>query len=105
MLELLHVKPIEGFLTARYKRGKPEYYHNFSGQNGTTKSYIKKNELDLAKNLAQQSYNKKVSKLVNLRIKQLQEIDKSFKSDEIESIFASLPDYRKAIVTPALVSY
>lgn len=62
-----------------------QFYHN-SGEDYARK-YISKNDLDLVKKLAQKSYDEKVLKLAEKRLKQFKNILKDYEEDEIERIF------------------
>ncbi|MFM1539030.1 hypothetical protein, partial [Helcococcus bovis] len=66
------------------------------------KKYIKKEEINTAKNIAQKSYNKKVLKLVNKIIPILTKLNKIFKDDIIDEVFDSLSKGRKDLVNPVI---
>ena len=68
-------------------------------------SYIKKENLALAKQLAQKSYDQKIKKIVERRDKQLERLVKEYKDDEIEAIYNSLHNKRKELVVPVEPTY
>ena len=68
-------------------------------------SYIKKDDLPLAKQLAQKSYDQKVKKLVDRREKQLERLVKEYNDDEIVAIYNSLNDKRKSLIKPVEPTY
>ncbi len=62
--------------------------------------YISKSKHELISQLAQKSYDKKVKKLVERRIKQLETICSEYKDTEIMQIYDSMNDIRKSMVIP-----
>lgn len=68
-------------------------------------SYIKKENLSLAKQLAQKSYDQKIKKLVDRREKQLERLTKEYSDDEIVAIYNNLNNKRKELVIPVEPTY
>ncbi|WP_155837991.1 hypothetical protein [Butyrivibrio sp. FCS014] len=68
-------------------------------------SYIKKENLSLAKQLAQKSYDQKIKKLVDRREKQLERLTKEYSDDEIVAIYNNLNHKRKELVIPVEPTY
>ena len=62
--------------------------------------YIKKENQELAYRLAQKSYDQKIKKLVDRRLKQLDKLTKEYEDDEIEEIFETLNPVRKTLIKP-----
>ena len=62
--------------------------------------YLKKENMSLVRALAQKSYDQKMKKLVDRRLKQIQIISKEYLDDEIELIYTSMNINRQALVTP-----
>ena len=62
--------------------------------------YLKKEDMPLARKLAQKSYDQKMKKLVDRRLKQIQIISKEYSEDELEIIYTNMNINRQALVTP-----
>ena len=62
--------------------------------------YISKSEVELAKQLAQKTYNERVLKLVSRRLKQIECITREFEDDEIEELFQRESLERQALINP-----
>lgn len=73
----------------------------FIGKNEKRK-YIKKEQQVLANALAQKSYDQKVKKIVDKRLKQLGSLSKAYKNNEIEEIYDRLNSVRKTLVEPVI---
>ena len=63
-------------------------------------SYIRKNDENEAHRLAQKSYDQRVKKLVDRRIKQLEKISLEYDDNEIEDIYNKLHPVRQNLITP-----
>jgi hypothetical protein len=63
-------------------------------------SYIKKDDMALAYRLAQKSYDQKVKKLVDRRLKQLDKLTEEYEDNEIEEIYNILHPVRKTLIKP-----
>ena len=61
--------------------------------------YLKKENMSLVMALAQKSYDQKMKKLVDRRLKQIQIISKEYLDDEIELIYTNMNINRQALVT------
>lgn len=82
-----------------------KYYRSIS-ENGVRKRiYIKNKDSKIAERLAQKSYNKRVLKIVDRRLKQIQKFNKEFYEDEIEQVYESLSEERKALVFQVVETY
>ncbi|MBO6240954.1 MAG: hypothetical protein J6O61_09035 [Butyrivibrio sp.] len=62
--------------------------------------YLKKEDMPLVRRLAQKSYDQKMKKLVDRRLKQIQIISKEYSEDELELIYTNMNVNRQALVTP-----
>ncbi len=95
-------KAPEGTLRITKSGNKPQYMLCKDGtlQSKRTGKYIRKSEMELVKKLAQKAYDKKISRLVENRIKQLQKLSDEYRDDEILKIYESLGDARKELVVP-----
>ena len=67
---------------------------------GKKEQFIKKNNVELARKLAQKSYDEKVKKLVERRLKQIEKLERECKDAEIEEIYDQLHPIRKAMIQP-----
>ena len=105
-LTKIKTEPIAGRLdySGRYK--KYQYYHTSKDPitNKTKRVYIGVDDLDLARKLAQQSYNENVEKLLLKRLSQLRDLNSDYKVDEIQKIYEDLHPARKRLVKPILQS-
>ncbi len=81
---------------------KVQYIHCVEDSNeaGYKLSYIKKNDQALAYRLAQKSYDQKIQKLVDRRLKQLDKLTKEYEDNEIEEIYNKLHPIRKTLINP-----
>ena len=69
-------------------------------EQGYKLSYIKKQDMSIAYRLAQKSYDQKIKRLVDKRIKQLQKLAKEYEDNEIEEIYDKLHNIRKTMIHP-----
>lgn len=67
--------------------------------------YIKQDDQALAYRLAQKSYDLKIKKLVDRRLKQLEKITKEYADDEIEQIYNELHSIRKTLIKPVEIPW
>lgn len=67
--------------------------------------YLKKEEMDLARTLAQKAYDKKIQKLVDRRLSQIRSLGKSCSDNEIELIYTQMNEKRKELVEPVEASW
>ena len=86
---------------------KIQYIHCIEDSNeaGHKLSYIKKNDQALAYRLAQKSYDQKIQKLVDRRLKQLDKFTKEYEDNEIEEIYNKLHPNRKTLIKPVESSW
>ena len=90
----------EGTLRITKSNGYSQYYHHLSDSIQINGKYLPGTEETLIKGLAQKSYDKKVLRLVERRLKQLEQITKEYQDDEIEEIFQKQAMERKNLVNP-----
>lgn len=62
--------------------------------------YINKNNIEMAKRLAQKTYDEKVLKLAEKRLSQIYKITKDYKENEIEEIYFKERVERQALIKP-----
>lgn len=98
--KLIKVIDLPGRLDIYKEDHKVRYYHVFKDEEHLIKNYLNKDEMEIAKDLAQKSYNKKISNCLSKRIKQFQSILKSYSDKEIDEIYLNLSSERKSLVTP-----
>ncbi len=67
--------------------------------------YIKKDDKQLAYRLAQKSYDQKIQKLVDRRLKQLDKLTEEYEDNEIEKIYNKLHPIRKALIQPVEIPW
>jgi hypothetical protein len=63
-------------------------------------TYISKSDTATIKALAQKSYDKKIKRLVDRRLKQIQTLCSEYRENEILQIYESLSDTRKQLIDP-----
>ncbi|MCR5671955.1 MAG: hypothetical protein K6G10_13195 [Butyrivibrio sp.] len=63
-------------------------------------TFIKKENRDLARKLAQKSYDQRVQKLVERRLKQVQKLNSEYEDDEIVKIYQQMHALRQELVRP-----
>lgn len=97
---------VEGTLEVREKGGRVEYYLAYMNEGGKRrKRYLKVSEFEMARKVAQYSYNKKVLGIARRRVVQFERICRDFAVDELERVYEDLPNLRKELVVPALPSW
>ena len=62
--------------------------------------YLKKDDMPLVRKLAQKTYDQKIKRLVDKRLKQIQNINKDYLDDEIEIIYTKMNINRQELVRP-----
>ena len=93
----------KGSLRVSSKNGKPYYYIRTepSDRNGT---FIKKNELHMAKALAQRDYLEKVRECASAEEDAINELLSVLQAGTVEDVYSGLILPRKELVTPVAVS-
>lgn len=87
-----------GTLRMSKSHGNLQYYRCTGEKKSGT--YINKNDVELAKQLAQKSYNEKVLKLAEKRLMQIQKITKDYNENEIEAIYFEERLERQELIEP-----
>ena len=80
-------------------RNTTQFYYHVPGSQ-SRETYIPKSEKELIRQLAQKSYDEKVSKLAVKRLAQIRKITRDYEDDEIEKIFLREHEARKALIVP-----
>lgn len=92
----------------KYQRRNGEIYYYQQKKNIKTKewerSYIRKNQRNLAKELAQKGYFLSVKSVLKKQLHLLQRFIKEYDEEGIEQIYRKMPEERKALVEPTVVS-
>ena len=99
---LMHVP--EGNLRVGKSQGCVQYYHCLpeGGHNGR---YLPKSEFELARQLAQKTYDEKAYKLANRRLSQIERILKDYEDDEMEKCFLREHPERQKLILPVESTY
>lgn len=97
---MLNTAP-EGGLVIRTKRGKPQYYWSRAGK---AESYIKYNQIDFIKKLAQKSYFVNLQKHITNQLQAIQSFLESYSQISIDDIYEQLPNKRKELVDPIVLT-
>ena len=90
----------KGTLRITTSRNALQYIHcvEDSNKSGYKLSYIRKANASLVKRLAQKSYDQRIKKLVDRRLKQIEKIAGEYEDKEIEEIYDKLSPVRKGLV-------
>ncbi len=86
------------------KKGKTYYYHQYMKDNKWARRYIKKNELSLAKKLAQKHYYLLIRPILEKMLDEAKRFMRKCQSNALEEIYDNLSDERKSLVTPIQIS-
>lgn len=89
----------KGTLRISVDKNKVRYYHCLDDYNGT-QNYIHASELDIAKALAQKSYEEKLFKLAQKRQGQINRLLKDFDDHEVDKLYDDLHPARKKLFSP-----
>ena len=93
----------EGSLRLSTSKNRVQYYH-FTGEKNRG-SYIAKEDGELVKKLAQKGYDEKVVRLAGKRIRQIEDLLKSFDENEIDEIFNKEHEERQKLIEPAVPTW
>ena len=89
----------EGSLKIKMRNGHPEYYRREPGPNGKD-VYISVDDEEQPRELAQKSYDQKVQRLLNKKVRAMAQFIKNYPTVDIDDIFEGLSPQRQALVTP-----
>ena len=89
----------EGRLRIGKSNGCTQYYHckKDSPRNGT---YLHKNDIELARQLAQKSYNEKVIKYAEKTYMQINKLLEEYEDEKIEHIYLSEHPEKQKLIVP-----
>ena len=68
-------------------------------------TYIKKEDMPLVYRLAQKSYDQKIKKIVDRRLKQLDKLTQEYEDNEIEEIYKKMHSQRKSLTKPVEIPW
>lgn len=94
-------KAPEGYLLIRNKENRFQYYHVKEGKNG---KYLRKKQENIAKALAQKSYDERILKLVEQELEQIEAFEKKDLFTEMDGIYRNMCKGRQELVTPIWLS-
>lgn len=97
----------EGFLRIAKKEKDIEYYYKEADCNrrgSANGKYIKKNEIDLARRIAQRDYDVKIAKNAERRIKAIDSFLKEYEETDIKDIYEKMNPYRRELITTNIIS-
>ena len=83
-------------------KGRPSYYLCSKDPNTNQRSeqYIRKKDLSLAANIAQQEYDQKLSRIASRQLFLVKRFLKEYDEDALEGIYRKLHPARKALIQP-----
>lgn len=90
----------EGSLKIQKRLGKTYYYHQIKENGKYVKHYIGKDDIKLARELANKSYYIKVKPLLEKELKMYEALEKIYDREAVNSIYTSLSEERKCLVKP-----
>jgi len=91
-----------GYLRISSNRGIPRYYH-ITKPKDTSGKYIRKENMDIVKKLAQKDYLNKVLKQAEAELININIFLENNQSNHLENIYTITNDYRKNLITPLVV--
>ncbi len=92
----------EGSLKIQKRLGKTYYYHQLKENGKYVKHYIGKDDIKLARELANKSYYMKVKPLLEKELKMYETLEKIYDDEAVNSIYNSLSEERKCLVKPVM---
>lgn len=100
LMQQLEKSP-QGRLRIAKKKGHPCFYHVVSG-GGINGTYLKTNQVDLARDLAQKDYLTRLNRSIQAEKKVIGRFLENYPKYSPEDVFAKLIPARKELVTPLL---
>ena len=98
--EALDAAP-EGVLRISCCGEKIKYFRRYPGCS-KKQVYISKNNMNLVRELAQKSYNKKLLKLLNEKLRHIKRFLDHYPEEDIDSVYNKLSQKNKELVTPLI---
>lgn len=97
-------KAPDGYLAICNKGRRFLYYQVKEGCKGSSGKYLRKNQENIARALAQKSYDARILKLAEQELKQLDAMESRDLFTEMDDIYRSMCSGRQALVTPIWLS-
>ena len=103
-------KAPKGYLRISKKRGGVEYYYksegesNNKGKNSNNGRYIRKEEINIVKAIAQRDYDLQVVKRAEERIKAISNFMEKYKKTNLAEAYQQTNSYRRKLIFPAAIS-
>lgn len=102
-------KAPRGNLRVRKWNGVVEYYYRNTESGSVEESrgngrYLRKNEIDFARKLAQRDYDMSVIKLAEERIKVIERFLEAYDKTCLKKLYRKVNPYRKILITPSVLS-
>lgn len=94
----------EGFLRVSKKKGSIEYYHKGETVCKGNGKYIKKNEMELVRRIAQRDYDAKIVKAGKERIKAINTFLKKYEKTSLKEIYNKTNRYRRELIQASVIS-
>ena len=94
-------KAPDGTLHIHKKKSKIDYYHR-EGEKKVTGRYIRKENLNLARQLAQKDYDSKILNSINKELNAIQKYISNYPAKNIEEIYSSLSLERQNLTIPII---
>ena len=95
----------EGTLRISKSNNHIQYYHCQKGDIQKNGKYLHSADEELVHKLAQKSYNEKVLRLVERRLKQIKNLSEEYQDDEIERIYQKENIIRQILILPVEMTW
>ncbi len=98
-------KSPEGYLRISECNSRKQYYQVNSDNSGKyyNGKYLRKDEIQIAKALAQKEYAKNLLKITDERVRQANNFLMSYEEDELGKVYSNLSVQRKELITPIVL--
>lgn len=98
-------KSPEGYLRISECNSRKQYYQVNSDNSGKyyNGKYLRKDEIQIAKALAQKEYAKNLLKIADERVKQVNNFLMSYEENELGKVYSNLSVQRKELITPIVL--
>jgi len=92
----------EGYLRVSFYNRRPRFYQVFPNDKSSER-YLKKNDIKIAKNLAQKKYHADFIKYCENEINYLEKVKKKISTMNLNLLYDNLSDVRKSLVNPYIL--
>ncbi len=93
----------QGHLRIMKKRNKPQYYYK-SDEPQSNERYIKKNETELARRIAQKDYDIRLIKNAQERVKAIRTFLEKYENTSLKHMYQRIHPYRRELISPIILS-